>query len=73
MSVLASIHVNTVRYVLSEHKHVQQYNGSVCQALPAAKLWDNIKNIYVTVFPHSIDDKIVVSENAEWLITLENH
>jgi len=41
--------------------------------IPAAKLWDNIKNIYMAVFPHGIDVKIVASENAEWLVTLENH
>jgi len=85
MLVLVSIHVNTVSYVLSERKQLRKYivhmcNGSVHQVLkwqqpniPAAKLWDNIKNIYMAVFPHSIDVKIVASENAEWLVTLENH
>jgi len=41
-------------------------NVSVCQVLklqkpniPAAKLWDNIKNIFMTAFPHGIDVKIV--------------
>jgi len=41
--------------------------------IPAAKLSDNIKNIYMAVFPHGINVKIVASENAEWLETLEDH
>lgn len=36
---------------------------------PAAKLLDNIKNIYMPVFPHGIDVKIATSENVEWLVT----
>jgi len=41
--------------------------------IPAAKLWD-MKNIYMAVFLHGIDFKIMVSENVEWLLViLENN
>jgi len=39
-------------------------------------LMPNYEIIYIKkylIFPHRIDVKIVASENAEWLVTSENH
>jgi len=37
--------------------------------IQAAKLLYNLKNIYMAVFPHGINVKIVASEKVEWLVT----